>query len=120
MKLIEDEQEISMEELLESYLKAIQEQENLDASIHVLRTEMQQRLDAEGIKGKVVGDYSVTKVTRTNFKPTLQQAKELTATKIVEQIDTAALKRLHEQGIEIPNTTTTSFVMVKRLEQAAE
>lgn len=115
-----EEKQASMEELLDSYLKAMHEQEQLEAAISVIKDEMIQRLDSEKVKGKVVGEYTVTKVTRVNFKPTIEQARELAATKTVESIDTQALKRLHDQGIEIPNTTTTSFVMVKILENFKE
>jgi hypothetical protein len=109
-----------MQFLLNYYLQLGQELEELQASISVIKDEMIVRLDAEGTKGKVVGEYAVTKVTRVNFRPTLEQARELAATKTVESVDTQALKRLHDQGVEIPNTTTTSFVMVKPLEKKAE
>ena len=110
---------LDMVELLQQYLKYQQLQEELEAAMSVIKDEMITRLDAENVKGKVVGDYQVTKVTRVNFRPTLDQARELAATKTVEQIDTQALKRLYDQGAEIPNTSVTTFVMVKPVEQPA-
>ena len=107
----------TIEKLLEARLKADQQIEELEASISVINAEMIARLDEAQEKAKVVGDYTVTKVTRLNFKPTIDQARELAATKTVEQIDTQALKRLHESGVEIPNTSVTTFVMVKPVEQ---
>lgn len=114
---MEDLQKLSLDELLEGYLKGIAALEELEASISVVRSEMANRLDAEKIKGTIVGEYSITKVTRVNFRPSLEQARELAATKTVETIDTQALKRLHDSGVEIPNTTTTDFVMVKPLQK---
>lgn len=108
--------EAGFDQLLDSYLKAMHQQEELDAAISVIKDEMILRLDAEHVKGKVVADYSISKVTRLNFKPSLEQARELAATKTVESIDTQALKRLHDSGVQIPNTTTTTFVMVRRIE----
>ena len=113
----EDLQQANMDTLLEAYLKAQHLHEEIEASMTVIKDEMVNRLDAENVKGKIVGDYSVSKVTRLNFRPTIDQARELAATKTVESIDTQALKRLHDSGVEIPNTTTTTFVMVKAVEQ---
>jgi hypothetical protein len=110
-------QELSVEALLEAYLKAAQLLEDTEASLSVIKDEMALRLDAEGVEGKIVSDYTLTKVKRLLFRPTLEQARELAATKTVEQVDTQALKRLHDQGVEIPNTTTTVYVMVKPLEK---
>lgn len=114
---MEDLTKYSLDQLLESYLKALAAQEELEASISVIKNEMIQRLDEENLKGTIVGDYSVSKVIRVNFRPTLEQAKELAAIKTVETIDTQALKRLHDSGVEIPNTTTTTFVLVKPLQK---
>ncbi len=113
-------QQADIANLLNNYLQIGQQIEDLTASLSVIKDEMIARLDAESVKGKIVGDYSVTKVTRFNFRPTIEQARELAATKTVEQIDSQALKRLHDQGVEIPNTTTTSFVMVKPVEKPGE
>lgn len=113
----EDIPEATIEKLLEARLKADQQIEELQASISVINTEMIARLDVAGEKAKVVGDYTVSKVTRLNFKPTIDQARELAATKMVEQVDTQALRRLHDTGVEIPNTSTTVFCMVRPVEQ---
>ncbi len=110
---------LDMSELLQRYLEGQHLIEELEAAMSVIKEEMITRLDAEHVKGKVVGDYQVTKVTRVNFRPTLDQARELAATKTVEQIDTQALKRLYDQGADIPNTSVTTFVMVKPVEQPA-
>ncbi|HZE87072.1 MAG TPA: hypothetical protein VE090_02580 [Methylomirabilota bacterium] len=110
-------QEATLDQLLDARLKADQQIEDLQASISVINTEMIARLDADKEKAKVVGSHTVSKVTRLNFKPTIDQARELAATKTVEQIDTQALKRLHESGVEIPNTSITVFCMVRPVEQ---
>lgn len=111
---------ITDEQLLDKYLKGQYAIEELEASLSVIKDELSSRLDAEHLKGKVIGNYAVSKVSRTNFRPTLEQAKELAATKMVETVDTAALKRLFDQGVPIPNTTTATYVMVKPLEKKAE
>ncbi len=114
---MENLQTLNLDQLLETYLNTLHEQETIEATVKVIRDEMALRLDKEGKKGTVVGDYSITKVIRTNFRPTIEQARELAATVMVESIDMQALRRLHDQGVTIPNTTQTEFVLVKPVEK---
>ncbi len=112
---------LDMSELLQRYLEGQHLIEELEAAMSVIKDEMITRLDAENVKGKVVGDYQVTKVTRVNFRPTLEEARELAATKTVEQIDTQALKRLYDGGAEIPAVSLSLRAgNIKRREQVFE
>ena len=112
-------QKADLGKLLDIFLKSGQELENLNALLSVVKTEMAARLDAEGVKGKPdVNGYSIQKISYPKFSPTIEQAKELAATKIVpseEVIDSQALKRLHDSGVKIPNTTFVTFIKVEDL-----
>ncbi len=104
-------QEKTMEELVEHYAQAIQMKEDLEAAISVVKDEILLRLDAEGVKGKIVNEYSVTKVTKTLFKTTLEEATELGAIKF--SVDTVKLKKMYEAGAPVPNVVETSYLLIK-------
>ena len=85
------------------------------ASMVMIRTEILARLEEEKIDGCLVGEYSVTKATRINFKTTLEQAGELGAVK--QAVDTEALRKLHNKGIKVPGTSITIYLSVRRISQ---
>lgn len=70
--------------------------------------------------GEIVGKFAVTKAKRVSFFPDLKakeklaKAKELGAVK--EAVDSTVLKRLFEQGVEIPHEVT-KYVIVKEIEK---
>jgi len=81
----------------------------------MIREELLHRLEEEKKDGELIGEYSVTKASRINFKTTLEQAKEFGAVK--EAVDTTALRRLHQKGIKVPGTEITVYLSVRRLNQ---
>lgn len=71
---------------------------------------------AEKIKGdgEVIANHTVTKAERLNWKVSLEQAKELGATK--QAIDTDVLKTLHNKGIEIPYEVT-KYLIIREIKE---
>ncbi len=95
------------EELVELYAMTNQIIEDFDAQSKAIKDELAERMETDG---EIIGDYSVVKAKRVNFDVTLEQAKELGAVK--QAIDTSALKRLYDKGIEIAHTIT-NYIMIK-------
>lgn len=95
--------ELSWEELMEFRAKIIQEQENLEAAVSVIKDEMVARLEEEGMDGKIVGDKTIS--IRTSYTTDKETARELGAIKTVtsERIDVAMIKALYFKKVEIPN-----------------
>jgi hypothetical protein len=109
---------LPIEKLIEYYSFGQIQMEEIQAAMAAVKDEVVMRLDAEGVKGKVVGDHTVTKATRVVFRTTLEEAKELGAVK--EAVDTVALKRLYDSGAPVPNTSITTYLLVKALEQKGD
>lgn len=59
-----------------------------------------------------LADYTVKKCERISFRTTLEEAKELGATKQEEVLDKTVLKRMVELGQEVPGTSRTQFIQV--------
>lgn len=111
----EDLQKLSKEKLIEKLDEFNIEEEQIMASMVMIRTEILARLDEEKKDGELIGEFSVTKAKRISFKTTLDQAKELGAIK--EAVDTSALRKLHNKGIKVPGTQITIYLSVRRLSQ---
>lgn len=111
----EDLQKLSKEKLIEKLDEFNIEEEQIMASMVMIRTEILARLDEEKKDGELIGEFSVTKAKRISFKTTLDQAKELGAIK--EAVDTGALRKLHNEGIKVPGTQITIYLSVRRLSQ---
>jgi hypothetical protein len=99
--------EATKEELVELYAFTNQLIEDFEAQAKVVKDELAGRMDTNG---EIIGDYSVVKAKRVNFDVTLEQAQELGAVK--QAIDTSALKKLYDKGIEIAHTIT-EYIMIK-------
>jgi hypothetical protein len=78
-----------------------------------IRSELLARLEEENKDGEVIGDYSIKKTKRTNYRTTLQQAEELGAVK--KAVDADILKKLTDKGVAVPGMSTTTFLTVKRI-----
>lgn len=94
--------------------------EDIQAGIKVVNDELMARLDAENVKGKIVGNKAITKVQSIRFGTSLDDARELGATKTEEKVDTTKLRKLHDSGVTIPDTNISEYVMVKELKTKAE
>ena len=106
---------MSLEEMLDHYVEARHVQEEAEAFAKRLGVCILQALEREQLSVKVVHDHRMLKVERTDFKPTLEQARLLKATEVVEQVNKEKLKRLHQQGVEIPGTVTSTFIRVDEI-----
>lgn len=95
------------EELVELYSITSTIIEELEAQSKVVKDELAGRMDTNG---EIIGEWSVVKAKRVNFDVTLEQAQELGAVK--QAIDTSALKKLYDKGIEIAHTIT-EYIMIK-------
>lgn len=98
---------LSKEQLVELYANTLHEQEDVESTIKVIKDELTSRMDTNG---EVIGDYSITKAKRINWKITFDEAKELGAVK--PAIDTAVLKKLYDKGIEIAHEIT-EYLLIK-------
>lgn len=99
---------MNLDQLVEAYVQAGDEEEQIVAEKVMLREAIMPLIPDDGT---VVGDYSVSKVKRKTMKlPTtakekraaMEKLKELGLVKMVEQVDMVAAERLHEAGVELP------------------
>ena len=111
----EDLIKLSKEKLIDKLQAFNLEEEQIMASMVMIRTEILARLEEEKVDGCLVGEYSVTKASRINFKTTLEQAQELGAIK--QAVDTDVLRKLHNKGIKVPGTSITIYLSVRRISQ---
>lgn len=107
--------EYTWEQLLEYREKFVTQQEEIEAGLDVLKKEMLIRLQEENVNGKVVGNYAITKATRVSFKTPIDEAEALGAIK--KTVDTAALKKLYNDGIQISGVEKTEYVTVREVEK---
>ena len=109
MKAIQPEEisEYSKKDLVEYYAITIQAEEEIAAQKKVIKDALAEVIEGDG---EVVGDYSVVKAKRINFKVDLESAKELGAVK--EAVDTSALRKLYNKGIEIEHIVT-EYLLIK-------
>jgi hypothetical protein len=103
---------VSLEELVDQYLEVKRAREEMEASYKSLVAQILSILDREQVKEKVVGNRRVLKIARPIFKTTIEQARELKATEMVEQVNNEILNLLHKQGIEVPGTTISTYIRV--------
>lgn len=101
--------EMNKEELIGLHLRSkyvLDELKNQELAIR------ERLLDLLEGSGEIILNHTITKAKRVSFKVKLEEAKELGATKTA--IDTAALKRLYDQGVEVPHTVT-EYIIVKEI-----
>lgn len=106
---------LSKENLIEKLQEFNLQEEQIMASLVMIREELLHRLEEEKKDGELIGEYSVTKASRISFKTTLEQALELGAVK--QAVDSEALRKLHNKGIKVPGTSVTIYLSVRRLKQ---
>jgi hypothetical protein len=111
----EDLLKLSKEKLVDKLQEFNLQEEQVMASMVMIRTEILARLEEEKKDGEIIGEYSVTKAKRINFKTSLEEAQELGAIK--QAIDTSILRKLYNKGIKVPGTEITSYLSVRRLSQ---
>jgi len=111
----EDLIKLSKEKLIDKLQEFNLQEEQVMASMVMIRTEILARLEEEKIDGCLVGEYSVTKAKRVSFKTSLEEAQELGAIK--QAVDINTLRKLHNKGIKVPGTSITIYLSVRRISQ---
>lgn len=111
-----EELEKASKEALVAHLEALNiTNEQIMAEMVMIRFELLSRLEEEKKDGELVGEYSLTKTKRVNFKTSLEEAQELGAVK--QAVDTGVLKKLYNKGIKVPGVEITTYLSVRRLSQ---
>lgn len=103
------------EELVQELSDRNIENEQRMAEMVMIREELLNRLEEEKIDGEIIGEYQIRKSKRVTFKTTVEQAKEFGAIK--PAVDSSILRKIHNNGIEVPGYTETVYLSVRRLEQ---
>ena len=111
----EDLLNLSKEDLIEKLQEFNLENEQVMASMVMIRSEILDRLEEEKKDGELIGEYSVTKAKRVTFKTSLEEAEELGAVK--KAVDTSALRKIHNKGGKVPGVKITVYLSVRRLKQ---
>jgi len=105
---------LSKEQLVERFAETCRIEEEIQAQKMAIKDALVEKLEGDG---EVIGDYSVVKAKRINFKVDLEKAKELGAVK--EAVDSSALKKLYDKGIEIAHTIT-DYLLIKPVIKSKE
>lgn len=111
----EDLLEMTKEQLIEKLQEINLENEQVMASLVMIREELLTRLKEEKKDGEIIGEYSVKKAIRVSFNTEIEKARELGAVK--EAVDTSILRKLDKQGVEVPGKKETEYLSVRRLSQ---
>lgn len=106
---------LSKQKLIDELDRLNTYQEEIVASLVMIRQELLDRLEEEKKDGELIGEFSVTKAKRVNFKTTLEQAQELGAIK--QAVDTSALRKLYNKGIKVPGVSITTYLSIRRVDQ---
>jgi hypothetical protein len=101
-----------LEELLERFVETRQAKAQVEASLQDLQARILQIYEEGKLKEKIVGDRRFLKIEVPVWKTSLEEARKLNATEMVEQLNKTRLKRLHEQGVEIPGRTISAHIRV--------
>jgi len=91
-------------QLVNFYVEARDRLGVLEATRRIVGGELVNKMNTDG---EVIGDYGVTKTRRYKWKVSLDEARELGATKTTETIDGDALKKLLTKGVKIKHEVTT-------------
>lgn len=97
----------SKEELVNYFAMTCQMEEDILAQKKAIKDVLFEKIEGNG---EIVGDYSIVKAKRVNFKVDLEKAKELGAVK--PAVDTKILKELYNKGIKIPHSVT-EYLLIK-------
>ncbi len=93
-------------------------EEEVVAEKVMIKEEIMVRLEEKKMDGMIAGAYQFIKTVRMAFKTSLDQARELGATK--EAVDNAKLTKLVKSGVEVPGAGTTVYLQVRKLKVKEE
>ncbi len=107
--------EITLEQLVDSVIKAQGIIEETEAQVKMIKDELQDRLKAMKITGTKVNNWYVARATRYSFPDVLMsQAEELGAVK--KSVDQMKLKALYDKGIKLP-VKVTEYILIREVKQ---
>lgn len=106
--------DMTNDQLAQAYDQIRYEEEQTKAKKEVLKTEILDRLKADG---EVWGAYTVTKVVKITFTNVpIEEARKYAAVK--EAVDTTLLSKLKKKGVELPfETKETVYPQVKLIKK---
>lgn len=109
--------EYTWQELLDYRIKVLQEIENLEAAVSVVKDEIVERLASEGIEGKIVGDSAIS--LRTSYTCPKDTAEQLGAITTITQkrIDVKLLKELYLKKVEIPGLVISKTPIISEVKK---
>jgi hypothetical protein len=105
----------SLEEQIHAYKELTRqiadlEERKKELSLAILEQMSEKTLSVKG--------YVVRRYDRLSFQVSLEQARELNATKMEEVLDKDALKKLHQAGQSIPGISSSQFIQVSLQKEA--
>lgn len=107
--------EITLQQLVDSAVKAQSVIEDTEAELKVIKDELRDRLVQMKIQGTKVGEYLISRRKLITFPDVLMsQALELGATLV--KIDNNKLRSLYDKGIQL-KAKITEFVTIKFIEE---
>jgi hypothetical protein len=109
---MKDIKEITLNDLVDSIVKAQSIVEETEAQVKVLKDEIGDRLRGMKIDGTKVGEYYVKRVKRLSTTDVgIGQAREYGAVK--ETIDGEKIRQLISKGVKIVGAKWTEFVSIR-------
>lgn len=114
----EDLLEASMQELIEALDRFNNIYDDVQQNLVMIRSELLDRLKDAKKDGEIVGEYSVKRAKRINFKTSMEEAEELGAVK--QAIDSTKLRKLYSSGVKVPGVSITEYLSVRKLQQDAK
>ena len=107
---------MTLEDKVRAYKFLRMQVEELEAKRKALVKEILELLPKE-VNALPVAEFNVRRMSRFLIKTTLDDARLLDAIKIEEVVDNARLKKLFEEGHEIPGVSKYHFIQVSMLKQ---
>jgi hypothetical protein len=105
-------------ELCERYSRLQYLEDEIYSEKVAIREEFKARTIAKNENSILAGDkFTVTRFKKTTFKTTLEEARNLGATKTEEKPDSKKLKTLHEAGVDVPGTVIVEDVRITEIKE---
>jgi hypothetical protein len=101
--------------------------ENLELAISTatedivgIKMELTERLKKMDLKSDKIGKWLLTRYIDTRFQTTLDQARELGATKVTEKVDSSQLKKIVKAGGKVPGVVEGERLRIAVIEDNEE
>jgi len=106
--------EMTDKELMGYYEATDAALEETDACKAMIKDEFMDRLDEQKVNSKIIGDWSVTKITKNKITASLEKAREFGCVKTEEKVDSPKANRMIKAGVELPHEVY-SYLLAKKL-----